>query len=93
MSQVIFTMDKALKDRALRKAKAQGIPFAAVLKMAVKAFADGSLGVRLVEEDPPLRAASAKLLKKALADTDAKKNLSQEFSNAEDALRYVKQKA
>lgn len=89
-SQVIFTMDKALKDRALRKAKAQGIPFSAVLKMAVKAFADGSLGVRLVEEDPPLRPASAKLLKKALADTNAKKHLSQAFSNVEDSLQYLK---
>ncbi len=92
-SQVIFTMDKALKERAMRRAKAQGIPFAAVLKMAVKAFADGSLGVHLIEEDPPFRPASADRLKKALADADAKKNLSPEFANAKDALRYLGQKA
>jgi hypothetical protein len=89
-SQVIFTVDKALKDRAMKKAKAEGIPFAAVLKLATKSYVEGSLSVRLFEEDPPLHPAAAKRLGKAVKDARAGKNLSPSFSNAKDAIRFLK---
>ena len=46
-SQVIFTVDTKLKQRAMQKAQAAGIPFASVLKLATKAYAEGRLQVDL----------------------------------------------
>lgn len=51
-TQVIFKVDKQLKNRAMRKAKAQGVSFASVLKMATRAFVDGSLAVTLIKQSP-----------------------------------------
>ena len=88
-SQVIFTVDRALKDRAMRRARTEGIPFAAVLKLATRAFADGSLNVRLTEEDPPLNAKAAKQLNQALADIRHGRKLSPSFQTANEAMRYL----
>jgi hypothetical protein len=89
-SQVIFTVDKALKDRAMKKAKMEGIPFAVILKLATKSYVEGSLGVRLLEEDPPLRSLAAQRLDHAVKDVRDGKQLSPTFSNAKDAIRFLK---
>jgi antitoxin component of RelBE/YafQ-DinJ toxin-antitoxin module len=88
-SQVIFTVDSKLKQRAMRRAKARGIPFASVLKMATQAFVEGSLDVRLDEVDPPLNAASRKRLERIIADIEAGKNLSPAFTNVQDVMAYL----
>ena len=45
MEQVIFKIDKKLKDRAMKKAKREGLPFSIVLKFATEAYADGDFDV------------------------------------------------
>ena len=50
-TQVIVNVDKNLKIQAMKKAKREGIPFSAVLKLAIKAFVDGRLSVGLVGDE------------------------------------------
>ncbi len=52
-TQIVFNIDPAVKARAMKRAKKEGVPFASVLKSATKAFADGRLSMELVEEIRP----------------------------------------
>jgi hypothetical protein len=49
-SQVIFKIDKTLKQRAMKRAKLEGVPFAFVLKMATQAYANHKMDVMVVAE-------------------------------------------
>ena len=40
-TQIVFNIDPKIKAKAMKRAKAEGIPFAAVLKLAAEAFAEG----------------------------------------------------
>ena len=51
--QVVFNIDSKIKAQAMRRAKRDGIPFSAVLKLATKAFAEGRFSVDIVEEIRP----------------------------------------
>ncbi|MEK9159378.1 MAG: hypothetical protein AAB383_01475 [Patescibacteria group bacterium] len=74
-TQVSFTADKDLKNRALEKAKSQGITLKALLTYAMKGFVDGKISLSIdtsdqepeVEElffdDQKLNATAAKLAK------------------------------
>ncbi|MEK7098807.1 MAG: hypothetical protein AAB908_02805 [Patescibacteria group bacterium] len=50
-TQVVFNVDSKIKAKAMKRAKQKGIPFAAVLKLATKAFADGRFDFDLVDEE------------------------------------------
>lgn len=89
-TQVIFKIDKKLKERAMRKARAEGVPFSAVLKLATKAFVDDRLQLD-VAVHPPFNEKTHKLILKALDDIKKGKNLSPTFSNVEDAIRYLEE--
>ncbi|MEK9154301.1 MAG: hypothetical protein AAB798_02410 [Patescibacteria group bacterium] len=52
-TQIVFNINTAVKARAMKRAKREGMPFASVLKMATKAFADGTFSVGLIEEIRP----------------------------------------
>ena len=45
-TQVIFKIDKKLKERAMKRAENEGLPFASVLKLATKAYVEGDLTIR-----------------------------------------------
>lgn len=47
-TQVIFKIDKKLKEKAMAKAQHDGITFTSVLKLATKAFVEGDLMLGLV---------------------------------------------
>lgn len=53
-TQVSFTADQDLKNRALEKAKSQGITLKAFLTYAMKGFVDGkiSLSIDASQEEP-----------------------------------------
>lgn len=91
ISQVIFKVDKKLKDQALKKAQKEGVAFSAVLKLATKAYVKGELDVTLAKPEK-FNAATAKELRQALRDIKAGKNFSPAFDNVEDAIRYLKGK-
>ena len=52
-TQVVFNIDPKIKARAMKRDKREGIPFAYVLKLAAKAFAEGRFSIDVVEEVRP----------------------------------------
>ncbi|OGG53385.1 hypothetical protein A3H16_01520 [Candidatus Kaiserbacteria bacterium RIFCSPLOWO2_12_FULL_53_8] len=52
-TQIVFNIDPKIKAQAMKRAKREGVPFASVLKMATKAFADGQLSIGLSEQIRP----------------------------------------
>ncbi len=88
-SQVIFKVDKKLKERAMQRAQAQGVPLTSVLKMATKAFAEGQLTMGLIGIEE-LNATTRREIGAALADISKNKNLSPSFKSAASALKHLK---
>ncbi|MEI6345832.1 MAG: hypothetical protein WCO79_01180 [bacterium] len=88
-TQVIFNIDKNLKDRAMKKARSEGLPFGVVLKLATKAFVDGTLGVNLVPSKS-VNVRAEKSINKVLKDVKEGKNLSPRFTTAKEAITYLK---
>ena len=76
MEQVIFKIDKELKKKAMKKAKADGTTYSAVLKQATQAYIEDEFGVGLVykpefvrrilraDKGPIIRGDLRKLIKK-----------------------------
>ena len=74
--QVIFKIDKKLKDQAMKKAKLDGITYSHVLKEATQAYVEDQFKIGLVysprfvrairraEKEPTLRGDLNELLKK-----------------------------
>lgn len=87
-TQVIFKIDKKLKEKAMAKAKHEGISFASVLKLATKAFVEGDLTLELVGSEK-FNAKTAREVKRALNDISRGKNLSSSFTSAKDAMRFL----
>ena len=87
-TQVIFTIDKKLKNEAMRKARSFGLPFSSVLNLATRAFVDGNINVEMVEAKP-FNAKTRRKLTRILKDIDAGKNLSPMFSSAKEAIHYL----
>ncbi len=51
ISQVVFKIDSQTKALAMKRAKSEGVPFASILKLATKAFAEGKFSVDVVERE------------------------------------------
>lgn len=83
-TQVVFNMDPKVKARAMKRAKAQGIPFSSVLNFAAKAFADGDFSVGMVAE---IRPEKMKLLEREARASDAGKG--RRFASAREAAEYL----
>ena len=88
-TQVIFKIDKKLKDQAMKKAQSEGLPFGMVLKLATKAFVEGNLGIGLISNES-FNLATGKMINKTLKDIKEGKNLSSRFINAKEAIAYLK---
>lgn len=88
-TQVIFKIDKKLKEEAMKKAQAEGLPFGAVLKLATRAYVDGTLSVGLVQKEE-FNVQTRKHIEHILSDIKAKKNLSKKFSSAKEAMLYLR---
>ena len=75
MEQVIFKIDKKLKEQAMKKARREGIPYSAVLKTATQAYIKDQFEVGLVyspkfiqdlqrvDREPTIRGDLRKLIK------------------------------
>ncbi len=87
-TQVIFKIDKKLKEQAMKKAQHQGIAFASVLKLATRAFVEGHLTLGLVGSKE-FNTVSGKEIKGALTDIAQGKNLSARFSSSKEAAKYL----
>lgn len=90
-TQVIFNLDKKLKEKAMKKAQSQGVPFGFILKLATKAFVEGDFNVGLVSKEE-FNPATRKSINKSLEDIKKGKNLSPEFDNVDDAIKWLNSK-
>ena len=88
-TQVIFTIDRKLKDEAMKKARSFGLPFSSVLNLATRAFVDGKINIGVVDT-PPFNNKTAREIRVALSDIKKGKNLSPVFNNVKDAIAYLK---
>jgi len=87
-TQVVFKIDKKLKEQAMKKAQKEGIAFSSVLQHATKAFVDGKISLELVTQ-PQLNAKTKRMLTRELKEIKAGKNISPAFTNAKDAIDYL----
>ena len=87
-SQIIFRVDKNLKQKAMKKAHGEGVPFAYVLKMATQAYVDDSLDIKLVSH-PRLNDKTRREMIKMSKDIKEGKNIIS-FKNVEEAITYLK---
>ena len=83
-TQVVFNIDPKVKARAMQRAKREGIPFASVLKLATKAFAEGQFSIGIVDEILPKK---MRLLERESRLMD--KGRGRRFSSVKDALTFV----
>lgn len=88
-TQVIFTIDKRLKNEAMRKARSFGLPFSSVLNLATRAFVNGKIDIEVVNNDV-LNDKTRRELIKISNDYKKGKNLSPVFNNAKEAIAYLK---
>ncbi|MEK7634908.1 MAG: hypothetical protein AAB446_00515 [Patescibacteria group bacterium] len=89
-TQVIFKLDKKLKDAAQAKAKKEGISLADIYKSATRSYVDGTLSVGLVYYGTltPNTKTGRELLK-SIRDIKAGKNLSKPM-DLEDSIKYLR---
>ncbi len=87
-TQVIFKIDKKLKERAMKKAQEEGVPFTSVLKFATQAYVDGDLTVGLMGSES-FNEKTRKELARSMKDIKAGRGLSPAFESVEDAIRYL----
>lgn len=88
-TQVIFTIDKRLKNEAMRKARSFGLPFSSVLNLATRAFVDGKINIGVVNT-PSFNNKTAEEIRSALSDIAKNKNLSPRFFSAKKAINYLR---
>lgn len=88
-TQVIFTIDKGLKNEAMKKARSFGLPFSSVLNLTTRAFVDGKINIGVIDTTP-FNNKTAREIRSALADIKKNKNLSPRFYSAREATSYLK---
>lgn len=86
-TQVVFKIDPKIKARAMKRAERAGVPFAAVLKLATKAFAEGRFSVDIAPAER-FNVKTARELRAALRDVEQGKNLIS-FKNTEEMDNYL----
>lgn len=87
-TQVIFNVDKELKDRAMKRAQTEGIPFGVILKLATKAFVEGKLNVGLFSNER-FNTVTNRMVSRSVRDIKENKNVSPRFRNAKEAIAYL----
>jgi len=88
-TQVIFKIDQKLKDRAMKKAQGEGIPFASVLKLATRAYVDGQLDIGVVSNEL-FNLKTRREISQTLKEIEIGKGLSPRFKNAREVMAYLK---
>ena len=86
-TQVVFKVDPKVKAKAMKRARKEGIPFAVVLKLLSRAFAEGRLSIDVTKPER-FNVKTEKELKKALRDVEQGKNIVS-FKNAKETDEYL----
>ena len=86
-TQIVFTIDPKVKAQAMKRAKQAGVPFASVLKLATKAFAEGRFSVDVMPEER-FNAKTRREIRVALRDAEQGKNVVS-FKNDAEMDKYL----
>ncbi|OGG72980.1 hypothetical protein A3A38_04535 [Candidatus Kaiserbacteria bacterium RIFCSPLOWO2_01_FULL_53_17] len=73
-TQVVFRIDKKVKDKAMKRAKREGIPFAAVMKIAARAYAQERFHIDGTQEEK-FNTKTAREIRAAIRDIEQGKNI------------------
>jgi antitoxin component of RelBE/YafQ-DinJ toxin-antitoxin module len=92
-TQVVFRLDKKVKDKAMKRAKREGVPFASVMKFAARAYAQERFHVDIGSEEQ-FNAKTAKEIRGMLREIKAgnMENFSPGFTNMKDAIAWMRRK-
>jgi hypothetical protein len=89
-TQVIFKMDKKLKEAAQKKARKEGLSLADLYKFATRSYIDGTLKVGLIYYGTYTpNAKTIRELAKSMRDIKTSKNLSGPFKNGAEMDKYL----
>ena len=89
-TQVIFNIDKKLKEKAQKKAKLDGLSFSDILQMSTRAYVEGKLEPRMIQPEPEkFNAKTRKEIEKAIKDIKAGKNLAGPFYTSKEMDDYL----
>lgn len=88
-TQVIFNIDKKLKDQAMKKAAGQGITYSTVLKLATRAFVENRFDIDVVIPEP-FNQKTRQAMSEAIADVKKGKNLSPRFRSRQEMVAFFK---
>lgn len=88
ITQVIFKIDKKIKEQAQKKAKARGLTFSDVLKMASYQYVEGGFEPMLQRKEE-FKPSIARMIKKSIAEIEAGKGLSPAFHTADEMYDYL----
>ena len=88
-TKVIFNLPTKVKVAAMRRAKSEGITLSAVLSHAARAYSSGALDIEAVDARA-LKPSVARDLKRMIDDAKRGKNISPDFTNARDAIAWLK---
>jgi hypothetical protein len=89
-TQVIFKMDKKLKEAAQAKAKKDGISLADIYKSATRSYIDGNLSIGLIYYGTLTpNTKTGRELMRARKDIKAGKNLSGPFKTSTEMDAYL----
>lgn len=87
---MIFNLDSQIKERAMRKAQADGVSFSMILKLAAKAYAENKLNI-VLDYDLSFNRNTKQEIEQATQDIRKNKNLSPAFKDTRKALAYLRQ--
>lgn len=88
-TQVIFNLDKKLKEKAQKKAKADGLSFSDILQMSTRAYVQGKFEPQMVQTEEKFNAETRKEIEAAIKDIKAGKNLSPIFTSTKEMDDYL----
>lgn len=86
-TQIVFNIDPKIKAKAMKRAKAEGVPFASYLRQAAERFANGEVRMGIIEEK--FNAKTVRELKEIRSDFKKGKNLSPVFSSGKEMDAYL----
>ncbi len=87
---MLFRVDPAVKTRATRRARQEGIPLGVVLKFATKAYANGELNLGITQSPEILNEKTVRQLAGIDRDIRLKKNLSPVVDDVESFLNSLR---
>jgi antitoxin component of RelBE/YafQ-DinJ toxin-antitoxin module len=88
-TQVIFRIDKKIKEKAQRKAKNSGLTFSDILQMATYAYIKDDLEPVLMRKEERLNMKTRRELIKISNDIKAGKNLVGPFDSAKEMDKFL----